>query len=182
MATASKKSAKKAVKKAVKKPVAKKAAAVNKPTLSLAAARREAEQKRKEAEAAEVRVTNLLKATVDDTVQGIVATLKENFEYLSRANRNAIMRALEPVGAVQKPGKSTSNKKAKAKAGGGASFTPKYSLPNGDEWAGRGQIKASYAAWEKTPEGKKWRKEHPIRDGKKDWPLNPAWVKEQDAK
>ncbi|BAV95734.1 MULTISPECIES: H-NS family nucleoid-associated regulatory protein [Bacteria] len=35
---------------------------------------------------------------------------------------------------------------------------PKYRLPTGDTWTGRGRTPIAFAAWEKGAEGKAWRK------------------------
>lgn len=180
--------AKPAVKKAVKKPVAKKAATTKK-TAGSAEVRDEKAILQEQRE-----LQDRLKQVQDEfeqsraskagpAVDDIIAKIKKHGDLFSTVQRNKIQRALGGLTAEKKPGAGTPTKKAaKAKGGSGSGMIAKYMLPDGDAWAGRGQTKASYAAWEKTPDGKAWRKEHPIKDGKKDWPLNPAWEQEQKAR
>ena len=47
-----------------------------------------------------------------------------------------------------------------------SSAIPKYKLPTGEVWAGKGKIKAEFEAWK-------------AKNPTKDYPLNPEWVAKQ---
>jgi len=103
-------------------------------------------------------------------VEDLVAKIQKHGDLFSTAQRNRIQRALGVPSATKKAGGSKES---------GGTMTPKYLLPGGDAWAGRGRVKSSYLQWEKSAAGKAWKKLKPRTER---FPLNPAWVKEQEAK
>src|SRR5690606_33680303 len=95
---------------------------------------------------------------VGEAFDGLIASLKELLPGMSPAQRGRI-RAL--LGRFGKP--------AKSQASGAASqVAPKYRLPNGATWTGRGSPPKTFREWEATKQGQAWRKKHPDPEA---WPL-----------
>ena len=74
---------------------------------------------------------------------------------LSAVQRRKVARIIGEVVDVAKPAKAARAKKQGRKLG---PVAPKYQLPTGQTWSGRGRTPVAFAAWEKGAEGKAWRK------------------------
>ena len=72
-------------------------------------------------------------------------------DYLSRAHKNSIVRLMEDKGSRTTRATGTSER---------VTVQPKFDI-NGVTWAGRGRIPKVYEEWEKSAEGKAWRKQNP---------------------
>jgi DNA-binding protein H-NS len=100
--------------------------------------------------------------------QEVMATLNDYAKHFSESQKRRIVASL---GLDDVPAAQTKRAAKSASAGKGSAGTvpPKFMLPDGTTWAGRGQIHKAFAAWGRSAEGRQWRKDNP---GEK-WPSNP---------
>lgn len=97
----------------------------------------------------------------------VMATLNVYAKHFSESQKRRIVASLGLDDASAAPAKRTT--KATSGKGSQTTIAPKYILPDGTTWAGRGQTHKSFAAWGRSVEGRQWRKDNP---GEK-WPRNP---------
>lgn len=119
----------------------------------LAKAERRAEQLREKMEQSVSRQAQASFAGVRDVV-GTYAP------FLSDDQRQELAGLLRKSSAG-KPVAGATAKKSGRKTNAGATLVPKYQLPTGETWAGRGRPHAAFVAWLKTSEGRTWKKAHP---------------------
>ncbi|MFZ7095495.1 histone-like nucleoid-structuring protein [Luteimonas dalianensis] len=99
----------------------------------------------------------------------VMATLNDYAKHFSESQKRRIVASLgldDVAAAPTKRGGKAAAGKGKGSAG---TVPPKFMLPDGTTWAGRGQIHKAFAAWGRSAEGRQWRKDNP---GEK-WPSNP---------
>ena len=96
----------------------------------------------------------------DGEVPKALAVLEKYAKVLSPAQRRQVAKLIgetidtKPVRAPKAaPGSRKGYKLGKV--------APKYRLPNGDTWAGRGLTPKSFTAWAKSAEGKAWAQANP---------------------
>lgn len=92
----------------------------------------------------------------DEAVANALAVLKKYADVLTRAQR----RQIEAITADAGDGRTTKVKRATRKRGRSGKVAPKFQLPSGETWSGRGLRPRSFVAWEKSAEGKAWRQAH----------------------
>ncbi|WP_081974626.1 H-NS family nucleoid-associated regulatory protein [Novilysobacter arseniciresistens] len=106
------------------------------------------------------RLRNEFNETVGQQARASFEQIKEILDtymrFLTQAQRNSLMGMLQAKGAVAP--KSTATK---TNAGKKFKVEPKYQLPTGETWTGRGQGHKAFIAWSATPEGKAWHKANP---------------------
>lgn len=100
----------------------------------------------------------------------VMATLNDYAKHFSESQKRRIVASLGLDDVAIAPAKRGA-KSAAAGTGKGSAGTvpPKFMLPDGTTWAGRGQVHKAFAAWGRSAEGRQWRKDNP---GQK-WPSNP---------
>ncbi|BAV99423.1 MULTISPECIES: H-NS family nucleoid-associated regulatory protein [Pseudomonadota] len=91
----------------------------------------------------------------DGEVPKAIEVLQRYAKVLSAVQRRKVARIIGEVVDVAKPAKAARAKKQGRKLG---PVAPKYQLPTGQTWSGRGRTPVAFAAWEKGAEGKAWRK------------------------
>lgn len=94
----------------------------------------------------------------------VMATLNDYAKHFSESQKRRIVASLGLDDVAAAPTKRGG--KGKGSAG---TVPPKFMLPDGTTWAGRGVVHKAFAAWERSAEGRQWRKDNP---GEK-WPRNP---------
>lgn len=95
-------------------------------------------------------------------ISSAITTLTSYSQYVSAEHKKEIADLLGlGVGAKRAKGASTK--------GSGVKLPPKFQIPNGDKWVGRGALSKSFKEWAESAEGKKWRKDNPGQD----WPAYP---------
>lgn len=97
----------------------------------------------------------------------VIATLNDYAKHFSESQKRRIVASLGLDDASAAPAKRTT--KATSDKGSKTTIAPKYILPDGTTWAGRGQTHKAFAAWARTAEGRQWRKDNPSEK----WPSNP---------
>lgn len=94
----------------------------------------------------------------DAEVPQAVAVLQRYASVLTPAQRRKVAKILGDAvdtGAPAKASASADPKRPRKKIG---RVLPKYRLPTGETWTGRGRTPTAFVAWEKGAEGKAWRK------------------------
>jgi len=96
-----------------------------------------------------------LLAKRDSEVPGAIEVLNRYAAVLSPVQ----LRKLAKIagGQDQAPAKKTAKKAKKA----GSVVPPKYQIPTGEKWSGRGHPPREFKAWSGTSDGKAWRKANP---------------------
>lgn len=98
----------------------------------------------------------------------VMATLNDYAKYFSESQKRRIVASLGLDDVAAAPTKRGA-KSAAAGKGNAGTVPPKFMLPDGTTWAGRGVTHKAFAAWGRSAEGRQWRKDNP---GQK-WPSNP---------
>lgn len=109
----------------------------------------QAEQK---AEALRKQFDETVAAQAQASFEQIREILDTYMRFLSQAQRNTLLTMLQAKG--REPAQKVSTRGAKP----GTVVAPKYQLPTGETWAGRGQPHKAFSAWSNTAEGRAWRK------------------------
>lgn len=91
----------------------------------------------------------------DGEVPKAIEVLQRYAKVLSAVQRRKIARIIGEVVDATAPAKAPRAKKQGRKLG---PVAPKYQLPSGETWSGRGRTPVLFAAWERGAEGKAWRK------------------------
>lgn len=97
-----------------------------------------------------------LLAKRDSEVPGAIEVLTRYAAVLSPVQLRKIAR-IAGQGQDQAPAKKATKKAKKA----GSVVPPKYQIPTGEKWSGRGHPPREFKAWAATAEGKAWRKANP---------------------
>lgn len=114
----------------------------------LAAAERKAEQLR-------AKLNDAATRQAQASFNGLREVVGAYAPFLTQEQRKELSSALRGTGGSGgMPGK-----KAGGKSGG--TLTPKYQLPTGETWAGRGRAHGAFTAWSRTAEGRAWHKANP---------------------
>lgn len=115
----------------------------------------ELQQAEQKAEALRKQFDETVAAQAQASFEQIKEILDTYMRFLSQAQRNTILSMLQMKGRVAAPKVATKGAKA------GTVVAPKYQLPTGETWAGRGQPHKAFSAWSNTAEGRAWRKANP---------------------
>lgn len=124
----------------------------------------EAEKKKAKAllDQLEAEEQGLIEAEATKSHGAILSTIAKFGAHYTLKQRKDIATALGLKATV-------SGKPSEATRSAGGEVPPKFQIPSGEHWTGRGQMKKEFGLWEKSAEGKAWRKAHP---GEK-WPAYP---------
>jgi len=120
----------------------------------------------------------------------LIAWIKENVQHFGDDHKRQIRIALgedtverltpAAKGKRGSPRGSKNTAPKAAKSGRGTNPIPKFRLPDGTEWNGKGRAPSSeFTAWSKSAAGKDWAKKNTTGF---DWPLNPEWAKANPGK
>lgn len=113
----------------------------------------------------------------DGEVPKALAVLQKYAKVLSPAQRRQVAKLTgETIDA--KPARATEAAPGPRKGRKLGKVAPKYRLPTGETWAGRGLAPKAFTAWAKSAEGKAWAQANP---GAK-FPLAGGTVKKAPAK
>lgn len=93
----------------------------------------------------------------DEEVPKALAVLQRHAKILTPAQCRQLKMILRDADGTSSPDGARGPKKS----GKGGTVPPKYRLPTGETWTGRGSTPRVFAAWAKGAEGKAWRKAHP---------------------
>lgn len=100
----------------------------------------------------------------------VMATLNDYAKHFSESQKRRIVASLGLDDVAVAPAKRGAKSAAAGRGKGSAgTVAPKFMLPDGTTWAGRGVVHKAFAAWGRSAEGRQWRKDNP---GQK-WPSNP---------
>lgn len=108
-----------------------------------------------DAEIRRLEARKALLAKRDSEVPGAIEVLNRYAAVLSPAQLRKIARIAGSQD--QAPAKKAAKKAKKA----GSIVPPKYQIPTGEKWSGRGHPPREFKAWAATAEGKAWRKANP---------------------
>lgn len=101
----------------------------------------------------------------DSDVPKALETLQKYAQVLTLVQRRQVARLIGETNhapaAKQARAPNKAAKKGIAKGTKLGPVAPKYQIPSGDTWAGRGRMPTSFAAWFATAEGKAWKKANP---------------------
>lgn len=101
----------------------------------------------------------------DSDVPKALETLQKYASVLTAVQRRQVARLIgETIHAPAAKHAQATKKAAKKGIAKGTKLgpvAPKYRIPSGDTWAGRGRMPTSFAAWFATAEGKVWKKSNP---------------------
>jgi len=96
----------------------------------------------------------------DNDVPKALAILHTYAQVLTPAQRRQVARIMgDTVEQGAAPRKATKATRKSKKSTG--KVAPKYQLPTGELWTGRGRTPLAYGAWSKSAEGKAWQKANP---------------------
>lgn len=112
---------------------------------------------------AEIRQLEAQKALLenrDTEVPAALAVLQRYAEVLTAAQRRQIAKLVEAEISASAPRAPREGKADGRRGGKRGPVPPKYQLPTGELWTGRGRTPTPFAAWEKSAEGKAWAKAH----------------------
>lgn len=120
----------------------------------------------------------------------LIAWIRQNVQHLGDDHKRQIRMALgedtverlTPAvkGKRGRPKGSKNTAPKVAKSGRGTNPIPKFMLPDGTLWSGKGPSPSrDFLNWEKTAEGKTFKKNNTTGF---DWPLNPEWAKANAGK
>lgn len=96
----------------------------------------------------------------DGDVPSAISVLHKYAKVLTAAQRRQIAKIVGGDDVVVSPS-GRGRASAKRKAGNPVKVAPKYRLPSGETWTGRGRSPRAFAAWAKSAEGKAWAKANP---------------------
>ncbi|MGJ4727699.1 H-NS family nucleoid-associated regulatory protein [Luteimonas sp. SDU101] len=97
-----------------------------------------------------------LLAKRDSEVPGAIEVLSRYADVLSPVQLRRIAK-IAGQGQDQAPAKKATKKSKTA----GSVIPPKYQIPTGEKWSGRGHPPREFKAWSATADGKAWRKANP---------------------
>lgn len=99
----------------------------------------------------------------DGEVPKALAVLQKYSKVLTPAQRRQVAKLIgEAIEATPaNPAPSPKAPKSPLKGRKLGKIAPKYRLPTGETWAGRGLAPTVFAAWAKSPEGRAWAKANP---------------------
>jgi len=105
-----------------------------------------------DAEIRQLEAQKALLETRDTEVPQALVVLQKFAALLTHAQRQQIARLIqaEPAAAGRARGAGTGGKRGPV--------APKYALPTGELWTGRGRTPTAFVAWEKSADGKAWQK------------------------
>lgn len=93
----------------------------------------------------------------DSAVQPAIETLIKYADVLTPAQRRKVARLVADDGIQQ----AMPNRAKKAPKKAAAKVAPKYQLPTGELWSGRGRMPNAFATWARSRAGRSWAKENP---------------------
>lgn len=96
----------------------------------------------------------------DSEVPKALALLQHYAKVLTSAQRRQVAKILGETVEAQ-PGRTAVTPKGPLKGRKLGSVAPKYRLPTGETWTGRGLSPKVFTAWAKSAEGRTWAKAHP---------------------
>ncbi|QNR96651.1 H-NS histone family protein [Stenotrophomonas sp. 169] len=96
----------------------------------------------------------------DGEVPKALAVLQRYAKVLSPAQRRQVAKIAGETVEVQS-GRATATLRGSMKGRKLGSVAPKYRLPTGETWTGRGLSPKVFTAWAKSGEGRAWAKAHP---------------------
>ncbi len=96
----------------------------------------------------------------DGEVPKALAVLQKFAKVLSPAQRRQVAKLIGET-LDDKPARAPKAAPASRKGRKLGKVAPKYRLPNGETWAGRGLTPKVFSAWAKTAEGKAWARANP---------------------
>lgn len=98
----------------------------------------------------------------DRAVQPAIDTLAKYADVLTPAQRRKVAKLIASDGAEAPASKQArkAGKKA-AKKTGTKKVAPKFQLPTGELWTGRGRMPKVFATWARSRAGREWAKENP---------------------
>lgn len=106
----------------------------------------------------------------DGQVDKVLAVLNHYAQVLTPAQRQRIAKAIGATSLSDAPpkkragtqtAKKTAAKKASRKGRKLGKVAPRYQIPGGATWTGRGRTPTGFAAWSSTAAGKAWHKANP---------------------
>lgn len=98
----------------------------------------------------------------DGEVPKALAVLQKYAKVLSTAQRRQVAKLIGET-LDDKPARAPKAAPASRKGRKLGKVAPKYRLPTGETWAGRGLTPKAFAAWAKSAEGKAWAQANPGR-------------------
>ncbi|MCU1156862.1 H-NS histone family protein [Stenotrophomonas maltophilia] len=96
----------------------------------------------------------------DGEVPKALAVLQKYAKVLSPAQRRQVVKLVRES-TDAKPSRAPKDTKGARKTRTLGKVAPKYRLPSGETWAGRGLAPKAFTAWAKSAEGKAWVKANP---------------------
>lgn len=96
----------------------------------------------------------------DGEVPKALAVLQKFAKVLSPSQRRQVAKLIGET-LEDKPARATKAATASRKGRKLGKVAPKYRLPTGETWAGRGLTPKAFAAWAKSAEGKAWAQANP---------------------
>lgn len=96
----------------------------------------------------------------DGEVPKALAVLQKFAKVLSPAQRRQVAKLIRET-LDDKPARASKAAPASRKGRKLGKVAPKYRLPTGETWAGRGLTPKAFAAWAKSAEGKAWAQANP---------------------
>lgn len=96
----------------------------------------------------------------DGEVPKALAVLQKYAKVLSPAQRRQVAKLIGET-LDEKPARASKAAPAARKGRKLGKVAPKYRLPTGETWAGRGLTPKAFAAWAKSAEGKAWAQANP---------------------
>lgn len=96
----------------------------------------------------------------DGEVPKALAVLQKYAKVLSPAQRRQVAKLIGET-LDEKPARAPKAAPAARKGRKLGKVAPKYRLPTGETWAGRGLTPKAFAAWAKSAEGKAWNQANP---------------------
>lgn len=96
----------------------------------------------------------------DGEVPKALAVLQKYAKVLSPAQRRQVAKLIGET-LDEKPARAPKAAPAARKGRKLGKVAPKYRLPTGETWAGRGLTPKAFAAWAKSAEGKAWARANP---------------------
>lgn len=92
----------------------------------------------------------------DSVIPAAIETLAKFAAVLTPAQRRKVAGLVADDGV---PAAKATKKATKKRAG--AKVPPKYRLPTGEEWTGRGRTPKAFVSWPRTKAGREWARENP---------------------
>lgn len=134
------------------------------PKSELASVQKEREDAAKRLRDLEAQERKIQEQLATEAFEDLVALLKQHLPGMNTVQRGRIRAIVATVGVPRDARKAT------AKGGTTGKVAPKFQLPDGTTWAGRGNRPNAFVKWARSAEGKAWRQANP---GQK-WPAAPG--------